>query len=198
MVDLVAAWVEPPAEASWVWAIARPDLGVPNTRSAVVGVRRPAPRNEHVHAPPLPSDLTQLCSMHGERDLKQLLASLEPVQRAGEFVFAVVDDVSRLEVVAAEATVSEDEGLTALLRREQADRLGIAYDYVAAWITLHVHSALDAVGLTAAISTALADAGLSCNVIAGYHHDHLLVPADRAAEAITVLSALSRGTRRRA
>ena len=133
--------------------------------------------------------------MHGERDLKQLLASLEPVQRAGEFVFAVVDDVARLEVVAAEATVSEDEGLTALLRREQADRLGIAYDYVAAWITLRVHSALDAVGLTAAISTALADAGLSCNVIAGYHHDHLLVPADRAAEAITVLSALSRGTR---
>ena len=66
--------------------------------------------------------------MHGERDLKQLLASLEPVQRAGEFVFAVVDDVSMLEVVAAEATVSEDEGLTALLRREQADRLGIAYD----------------------------------------------------------------------
>ena len=53
LVDLVAAWVEPPAEASWVWAIARPDLGVPNTRSAVVGVRRPAPRNEHVHAPPL-------------------------------------------------------------------------------------------------------------------------------------------------
>ena len=50
LVDLVAAWVEPPAEASWVWAIARSDLGVPNTRSAVVGVRRPAPRNEHVHA----------------------------------------------------------------------------------------------------------------------------------------------------
>ncbi len=134
--------------------------------------------------------------MHGERDVKQLLASLEPVQRAGDFVFAVVDDVGLLEVVAAEATVREDEGLTAVLRREEADRRGIAYDYVAAWITLRVHSALDAVGLTAAISTALADAGLSCNVIAGYHHDHLLVPADRAAEAITVLSDLSRGTKR--
>ncbi|MGZ4179487.1 MAG: ACT domain-containing protein [Solirubrobacteraceae bacterium] len=134
--------------------------------------------------------------MHGERDVKQLLASLEPVQRAGEFVFAVVDDVALLEVVAAEATVREDEGPTAVLRRDEADRRGIAYDYVAAWITLRVHSALDAVGLTAAISTALADAGLSCNVIAGYHHDHLLVPADRAAEAIAVLSDLSRGTER--
>jgi hypothetical protein len=58
-----------------------------------------------------------------------------------------------------------------------------------------VHSALDAVGLTAAVSTALADAGLSCNVIAGYHHDHLLVPADRVAEALAVLSDLSRNTR---
>jgi hypothetical protein len=132
--------------------------------------------------------------MHGEQDPKRLLASLEPVQRAGEFVFAVIDDVALLEGVAAEATVHEEEGLTAVLRREQADRLGIAYDYVAAWITLRVHSALDAVGLTAAISTALADAGLSCNVIAGYHHDHLLVPADRASEAISVLSDLSRGT----
>ena len=57
-----------------------------------------------------------------------------------------------------------------------------------------MHSALDAVGLTAAVSTALADADLSCNVIASYHHDHLLVPADRGAEAIAVLSDLSRGT----
>jgi uncharacterized protein len=54
-----------------------------------------------------------------------------------------------------------------------------------------VHSALDAVGLAAAISTALADAGLGCNVIAGLHHDHLLVPEDRASEAIQVLSGLS-------
>jgi uncharacterized protein len=143
-----------------------------------------------------PSDMPQSAQMHGERDLKRLLASLEPVQRAGRFVFAVVDDQASLKDLAPEATVREDEGLAVVLRHEQADRLGIAYDYVAAWITLRVHSALDAVGLTAAISTALADAGLSCNVIAGYHHDHLLVPADGAPEAITVLSDLSRGTRR--
>jgi hypothetical protein len=133
--------------------------------------------------------------MHGERDLTRLLASLEPVQRAGTFVFALIDDEALLEAVAPDATVREDEGLAVVLRREQADQLGIAYDYVAAWITLRVHSALDAVGLTAAVSTALADADLSCNVIAGYHHDHLLVPADRAPDALAVLSDLSRGTR---
>jgi uncharacterized protein len=129
--------------------------------------------------------------MNGERDLKALLASVEPLLRPGTFVFAVVPDEALLEAVVPEATVRENEGLTVVLRRERADALGLAYDYVAAWITLRVHSALDAVGLTAAVSTALADAGLSCNVIAGYHHDHLLVPADRAPEAITVLSDLS-------
>jgi hypothetical protein len=130
--------------------------------------------------------------MQGERNLERLLASLEPLQRAGTFVFAVVEDAAALEAVVPEATVREEEGLTVVLRREEADRLGIAYDHVAAWITLRVHSALDAVGLTAAVSTALAGAGMSCNVIAGYHHDHLLVPADRAPEAITVLAGMSR------
>jgi hypothetical protein len=133
--------------------------------------------------------------MHGERDLARLLASLEPAQRAGTFVFALIDDEALLGAVTPDAMVREDEGLAVVLRREQADQLGIAYDYVAGWITLRVHSALDAVGLTAAVSTALADADLSCNVIAGYHHDHLLVPADRVAEALAMLSDLSRGTR---
>lgn len=67
----------------------------------------------------------------------------------------------------------------------------LAYDYVAAWITLEVPSSLAAVGLTAAVSGALHDAGISCNVIAGRHHDHLLIPADRAADAMTALAKLS-------
>ena len=70
--------------------------------------------------------------------------------------------------------------------------LGLTYDYVAAWITLQVHSALDAVGLTSAVSRVLAEAGLSCNVIAGYHHDHLLVSAERGHEAVALLRDLSR------
>jgi hypothetical protein len=126
----------------------------------------------------------------GETDLSKLLASMEPVLRPGEFVFAMVDGVDGIE---PEATVREAEGLSAVLRRERADALGLDYDYVAAWITLRVHSALEAVGLTAAFSRALADAGLSCNVIAGVHHDHLLVPADRAEDALRVLRDLASG-----
>lgn len=130
--------------------------------------------------------------MAGEHDLQALLASIEPELRPGTFVFVVVHDEALLDALVPEATIREHEGLTAVIRRERADALGLRYDYVAAWITLRVHSALDAVGLTAAVSAALAGAGLSCNVLAGYHHDHLLVPADRAREALEALSGLAR------
>jgi uncharacterized protein len=130
--------------------------------------------------------------MPAERDLGTLLASMEPVLRPGSFVFVEVPDEALLDALAPEATIREPEGLTAVVRRENADALGLPYDYVAAWITLRVHSALDAVGLTAAVSTALARAGMSCNVIAGSHHDHLLVPADRAPAALEALSELAR------
>ena len=64
--------------------------------------------------------------MHGERNLDRLLASLEPVQRPGTFVFAVVEDAALLGAVVPDATVREEEGLTVVLRREEADQLGIA------------------------------------------------------------------------
>jgi uncharacterized protein len=51
---------------------------------------------------------------------------------------------------------------------------------------------LEAVELTAAVSRALADAGLSCNVIAGFHHDHLFVPYEHADQAVAVLESLAR------
>ena len=128
--------------------------------------------------------------MSGVTDLEELIRSMRPEARDGEFVIA---SVPALHVVGlpAEAVIHEDEGPTVVLRREDADRFEIAYDFVAAWITLTVHSSLDAVGLTAAFSTALADAGISCNVLAGFHHDHLLVPADRRDDALEVLAALT-------
>ncbi len=130
--------------------------------------------------------------MAGERNLQRLLASLSPELRPGDFVFAAVADAARLQDVVPEATVCEPEGLTVVLTRDDADTLGLTYDFVAGWIILRVHSALDAVGLTAAVSGALASAGVSCNVLAGLHHDHLLVPADRAQDALEALTALAR------
>jgi hypothetical protein len=125
--------------------------------------------------------------MGPEHDLQRLLASLEPSRRPGEYVFVTADDVDAQIL----ASVVEDEGRSLVLDRSDAERVGLPFDFVAAWITLTVHSALDAVGLTAAVSTALAEAGISCNVIAGRHHDHLLVPHNDAERALEVLRTLS-------
>ena len=59
-----------------------------------------------------------------------------------------------------------------------------------ALITLNVYSALDGVGLTAAVATALARAGIACNMVAALNHDHVFVPIERAQEALAVLLAL--------
>jgi hypothetical protein len=95
------------------------------------------------------------------------------------------------------ATIAEDEGATTVLSLADAERLGARPEFIAAWLTLEVHSALDAVGLTAAVATALAAENIPCNVLAGYHHDHLLVPIDQADQSIAVLSALRDSHRRR-
>ncbi|MFE0191833.1 ACT domain-containing protein [Streptomyces sp. NPDC058989] len=128
--------------------------------------------------------------MTGERDLGLLLSGMRPELNEGRYVFTSVPGPVP-EGVTPQVTVAEPEGLTLVVRQEEADRAGLPYDYVAGWITLRVHSALDAVGLTAAVATALARAGLSCNVVAGFHHDHLFVPHDAAAEALRLLGELS-------
>lgn len=132
--------------------------------------------------------------MTGGTDLGDLIGAMHPVAREGEFVVACVDPL-RLVGLAAEAIVREDEGTTVVLRVADADAAGIPYDFVAAWITLTVPSDLAAVGLTAAFSAALAAEGISCNVLAGYHHDHLLVPADRRHDALAALERLAASTR---
>lgn len=126
--------------------------------------------------------------MPGETDLRRLLGALDPIVVPGAFV--VVTAMEPLSV-AAMATVREAEGVAHVLSRRDADRLGLTYDLVTRWITLRVHSSLEAVGLTAAVATALADVGISANVLAGHHHDHLLVPFDRTDEAVAVLRSLS-------
>jgi uncharacterized protein len=128
----------------------------------------------------------------GETDLRRLLASMEPELVPGEWVFVTVPTGSAvLAEVEPVVTVREREGVTLVLARDDADRLGLAYEYVAAMVSLRVHSALAAVGLTAAVATCLAEAGLSCNVVAGFHHDHLFVPSERGAECVEHLRRLS-------
>ncbi|VVO40778.1 ACT domain-containing protein [Pseudomonas fluorescens] len=131
--------------------------------------------------------------MAGETSLATLLRSMSPQLNDGEYVYCSIRDgrlPNNCEVI---GSFREQEGLTVILEREQAENAGFSFDYVAAWITLNVHSALEAVGLTAAFATALGQAGISCNVIAGYYHDHLFVGQADAERAMTVLRQLAAG-----
>ncbi|MFF8830982.1 ACT domain-containing protein [Streptomyces sp. NPDC015131] len=129
--------------------------------------------------------------MSAERDLARLVAGMRPELNPGHYVFVTVDGPAVPPGLHPVVTVAESEGLTLVVPQEEADAASLPYDYVAGWITLRVHSALDAVGLTAAVSRELADAGLSCNVVAGFHHDHLFVDSARAGDALTALRRLA-------
>lgn len=128
--------------------------------------------------------------MTAEMNLQALLAGMHPVQREGEYVY-VLWPHGRPLAAGIQAAVREAEGLTVVLPRAEADRQGLSYDFVGAWITLQIHSDLEAVGLTAAVSRALTEARISCNVLAGFHHDHLLVPVADAPRALEVLAELA-------
>ena len=114
---------------------------------------------------------------------------MQPVRKAGEFVYVVATAIPDAQI---HASIQETEGVSYVLERSDADRLGLPYDFVAGWISLTVHSALDAVGLTAAVSAALTNHEISCNVLAGLFHDHLLVPISRVDEAVAVIADLAK------
>jgi hypothetical protein len=129
--------------------------------------------------------------MAGETSLTTLLRSMSPQLNAGEYVFCTLPVGQLPSGVQIIGSFREEEGLTVILERSHAEQTGFSFDYVAAWITLNVHSALEAVGLTAAFATALGKAGISCNVIAGYYHDHLFVGQADAERAMQVLRDLA-------
>ena len=60
-------------------------------------------------------------------------------------------------------------------------------------ITLEVASSLEAIGFLAAITAALARAGIAVNPVSAFHHDHLFVPEGHADEAMAILRAMAAG-----
>lgn len=114
-----------------------------------------------------------------------------PHLHEGEYVFCSVKEMPVIDPGELVGTFREDEGWTIVIARELADRHNLAYGFIASWITLTVHSSLEAVGLTAAFSKALGDRQISCNVIAAYYHDHIFVPVHDAAAAMETLKGLS-------
>lgn len=117
---------------------------------------------------------------------------MQPALNPGVFAFVSVENLQALGNADVIATMREPEGLSAVVAEADALSLNLEILFRAAWITLTVQSDLQAVGLTAAFAAALGQAGIPCNVVAGAWHDHLFVPVERAAEAMTALQRLQR------
>jgi len=131
--------------------------------------------------------------MQGEVNLDHLIRNMRPMLDPVPYVFCTFAERSFSELADLNpiGVFAETEGLTAILPVENARDMGLGDAEWHRRITLTVHSSLAAVGLTAAISTVLASAGISANVVAAYFHDHIFVPAEKAEEAMAALLELS-------
>jgi hypothetical protein len=131
--------------------------------------------------------------MAGETNLKAILKTMRPKLNEGDYVFCTTTSLENIDPKEIIGLFKEDEGWTVIVNKDLADKLNFTYSYIAAWITLTIHSSLEAVGLTAAFATALGNEGISCNVVAAYYHDHIFVAKKDAEKAIEVLTNLSKG-----
>ncbi|WP_262049378.1 ACT domain-containing protein [Bradyrhizobium sp. Bra78] len=130
--------------------------------------------------------------MSGERDLTALLRHMKPELRPGIFVFCTIPANERVPAaISPLLTFREREGTTLVILRDEAEAVGLRYEFPSRLITLTVHSALDAVGFLAAITAHLADSGISVNAVSAFHHDHLFVPVERADDTMAALQDVS-------
>lgn len=130
--------------------------------------------------------------MSGEKDLQILLKSMKPQHKPGDYVFCKVEKLENLNLDNIDMIFREEEAITLILKKEIAEKLNLEYSVVMSWITLSVHSSLEAVGLTAAFSKALSDHEISCNVVAAFYHDHIFVNKNDSEKALQILNSFSR------
>ena len=130
--------------------------------------------------------------MSGERDLDILLQGMKPEMQEGVFVFCTLPEGSEIPANLRPVLIfQEREGTAFVVRREQAEAAGLPHAFASRLITLTVHSSLEAVGFLAAITSALAAAGISVNAVSAFYHDHLFVPSERAEDALLLLQGLA-------
>ena len=125
--------------------------------------------------------------MSGETDLGKILDGLSLSRRDGVFVFVTIPPGTPLPDLPLSAMGAEVHGTTIVVKGHLALTADLDYEFEAAWLTIDTHTSLSSVGLTASVATALAMRSIPVNVIAGFHHDHLLVPADMAEDAIAAI-----------
>ena len=124
--------------------------------------------------------------------LSDLLGHLSPELEKGLYVFCFLCDkkLSEIEKYGAICIFREENGWSLILPLSHAKTHQLSHDGVFCKITLRVHSSLHAIGLTKAVSAALAERGVGANIVAAFHHDHIFVPQEHAEKAIEVLTQL--------
>jgi uncharacterized protein len=132
-------------------------------------------------------------AMPGEGNLETLLKNMKPEMLAGIFVFCSIPNDGEIPAsLRPVLTFRERQATSLIVRREEAERARLPYQFASRQITLTVHSSLEAVGFLAAITARLAENGISVNAVSAFHHDHLFVPEHRAEEALHLLQEISR------
>ncbi|MEM9350423.1 MAG: ACT domain-containing protein [Pseudomonadota bacterium] len=129
--------------------------------------------------------------MSGETDLKKLLASMEPSLNEGRYAFVRAGTFEEAARHKPLMLFQEAEAVTMILLFDEADAAGLEPEFPCCWITLNVHSSLEAIGFLARIVPRLAALGMGVNPVAGYYHDHLFLPYDRAEDAMKELKAIA-------
>ena len=105
-----------------------------------------------------------------------------------EYVFCSIIDINKISMNNIICSFKESEGYSIIISKEEAIKNNLPFYFVSAWITLEIDSTLESVGITSAFSKKLTKAGISCNVIAAYHHDHIFVPYLDKHKAMKILS----------
>ena len=128
---------------------------------------------------------------------REMIAGMTPVMRPEIFVFTTTNDPDLVASLYSEAIsiFQEDEGVSMLIPVEAAKESKLPVDSPMRCITLNVFSSLEGVGLTAAVSAALSDNGIACNMVAAFHHDHVFVPSGMVDQALEVLMSLQSQTK---
>jgi len=129
--------------------------------------------------------------MSGETDLGALLRNMTAELVPGVFAFVTLPDRALPPGLTPRMIFQEAEGTTLIVLQSEAEAARLEYEFPCRMITLNVHSALEAVGFLAVIATALASEGMGVNPVAGFYHDHLFVPEDRADDAMRILARMA-------
>ena len=123
-----------------------------------------------------------------------MISGMTPTVRPGIYVFISTEDPTLVASLTSQAIsiFEEDEGMSMLIPIDLAKKSGFSVDQPMSCITLNVYSSLEGVGLTAAVSTALGDNSIPCNMVAAFHHDHVFVPSEMCDRAMEVLTSLQK------